>query len=104
MSDSFSANVSVAEPPQSLFFVSGRGAAPDPSIRAIGAKVLTRLSGHSVLAIGPFAQMRTLASHPEIATAGPINIDNERFAAFTAIARNAARAQAGRNAAPQATP
>nr|WP_161593730.1 hypothetical protein [Parerythrobacter lutipelagi] len=55
---------------------------------------MTRLGNRTVLAVGQFSALRLLNSHPAIETAGPINIDSERFAQFVAIAKR--RHQASR--------
>lgn len=86
MSRAFGANVAVVTEGQSLFFVIGWTGAPDIAVRAAGGQVVTRLPDpRRVLAIAPLEAYSTLSRHPEIALAGPISIDAERFGRFAQL-------------------
>lgn len=82
----FGASVSIATEGQSLFLVIGRTGPPDLAIRAVGGDVLTRLPGQRrVLAVAPLDAYTALSRHPQIALAGPVSIDAERFAWFAQL-------------------
>ncbi|MFN2418826.1 MAG: hypothetical protein ABR593_07880 [Candidatus Limnocylindria bacterium] len=79
-------SVSVATQGQSLFLVVGRSGPPDLAIRAVGGQVLTRLPGQRrVLAVAALDAYPALSRHPEIALAGPVSIDAERFGRFAQL-------------------
>jgi hypothetical protein len=82
-SRAFGADVRVATEGQSLFFVVGWTGPPDLAVRASGGQVVTRLPDpRRVLAVAPLEAYSALSRHPEVALAGPISIDPERFGAF----------------------
>jgi hypothetical protein len=85
-SRAFGANVSVATGGQSLFFVVGWTGSPDHAVRSVGGQVVTRLPDpRRVLAVAPLESYAALSRHHEIALAGPISIDPERFGAFARL-------------------
>jgi len=85
-SRAFGANVSVATEGQSLFLVVGWTAPPDLAVRAAGGQVVTRLPDpRRVLAVAPLEAYSALSRHPEIALAGPVSIDPERFGSFARL-------------------
>lgn len=82
-SRAFGASVAVATEGQSLFFVVGWSAPPDVPVRSAGGHVVTRLPDpRRVLAVAPLEAYSELSRHPEIALAGPVSIDPERFGRF----------------------
>lgn len=71
---------------QSLFFVVGRTGPPDLAVRAVGGQVLTRLPDQRrVLAVAALDRYTALSRHPEVALAGPVSIDAERFGRFAQL-------------------
>ena len=85
-SRAFGANVAVHTEGQSLFFVIGWTGAPDLAVRAAGGQVVTRLPDpRRVLAVAPLESYSALSRHPEVALAGPISIDAERFGRFAQL-------------------
>lgn len=55
-------------------------------MRAVGGQVITRLpDARRVLAIAPLEAYSALSRHPEIALAGPVSIDPQRFGAFAQL-------------------
>ena len=86
-SRAFGANVAVATEGQSLFFVVGWTGPPDLAVRSVGGQVVTRLPDpRRVLAVAPLESYASLSRHHEIALAGPISIDPQRFSAFARLA------------------
>jgi hypothetical protein len=82
----FGANVSVAARGDSLFLVVGWSGPPDPAVRAVGGQVITRLPDRRrVLAVAPLDAYAALSRNPEIALAGPVSIDPERFGRFAQL-------------------
>jgi hypothetical protein len=82
----FGADVSVATAGQSLFLVVGRSGPPDLAVCAVGGQVITRLPDRRrVLAIARLEAYSALSRHPEIALAGPVSIDAERFGRFAQL-------------------
>lgn len=84
-SRAFGASVSVSAEGRSLFFVVGRSGPPDIAVRAVGGQVLTRLSDRRVLAVAALKTHTALSRHPEVALAGPVHIDAERFGRFAQL-------------------
>jgi hypothetical protein len=55
-------------------------------VRAVGGQVVTRLPDpRRVLAVAPLESYSALSGDPEIALAGPISIDAERFGRFAQL-------------------
>ena len=85
-SRAFGADVSVVNEGQSLFFVVGWTGPPDQAVRAAGGQVVTRLPDpRRVLAVAPLDAYSALRRHHEIALAGPISIDADRFGRFAEL-------------------
>jgi hypothetical protein len=85
-SRAFGANVSVASGGQSLFFVVGWTGAPDQAVLAAGGQIVTRLPDpRRVLAVAPLEAYASLSRHRDVALAGPVNIDPERFGRFAQL-------------------
>lgn len=86
MADAFGAEVLAPMNGNSLFFVVGRGGPPDAAVRLLDGVVVTRLPDRRrVLAVLPLAAHGALARHPNVATAGPVSLDAERFARFARL-------------------
>jgi hypothetical protein len=82
----FGASVAIATAGESLFLVVGRTGPPDPAVRAVGGQVLTRLPDQRrVLAVASLDAYTALSRHPDIALAGPVSIDAERFGRFAQL-------------------
>lgn len=82
----FGASISIATEGQSLFLVVGREEPPDLAVRTVGGEVLTRLPDQRrVLAVAELDAYAALNRHPDIALAGPVSIDAERFARFAQL-------------------
>lgn len=83
MADAFGATVRVPVSGRSLFFVVGHAGAPDAAIHAVGGRVVVRLPDvRRVLAIAPLAAHDQLRRHPDLALAGAVSVDAQRFGAF----------------------
>ena len=83
MADAFGATVRVPVSGRSLFFVVGHAGAPDAAIHTVGGKVVVRLPDvRRVLAIAPLAAHDQLRRHPDLALAGAVAVDAQRFGAF----------------------
>jgi hypothetical protein len=83
MADAFGAKVSVPVEGRSLFFVVGRSGAPDAAVQAAGGRVVVRLPDpRRVLALAPLEAHAHLRGHPDLALAGAVAVDAERFGAF----------------------
>ncbi|MGH3129402.1 MAG: hypothetical protein ACRDNX_01150 [Gaiellaceae bacterium] len=71
---------------RSLFFVLGRTGSPEVAVRGAGGTVVTHLPDpRRVLALLPFDAFPGLQRHPEVALAGPVGIDPQRFAGFARL-------------------
>ena len=82
----FGADVSLRAAGRSLFFVLGRGAAPDEAVNAVGGQIVTRLPDpRRVLAVAPLDAYADLCRHPAVVVAGPVSIDAERFEHFAQL-------------------
>jgi hypothetical protein len=83
MADAFGATVTVPVSGGSLFFVVGRAGAPDAAIQAVGGRVVVRLPDvRRVLAVAPLAAHEQLRRHRDLALAGAVSVDPQRFGAF----------------------
>jgi hypothetical protein len=79
----FGARVTLPFEGRSLFFVVGRGEAPDAIVRAAGGTVVAHLpDARRVVAVLSMAAGMGLRGHPGLELAGPVSIDAERFARF----------------------
>lgn len=97
MSRAFGADVTVDRPPRGLYLVIGRQRLPDGPVRAAGGEVVVRLPERAtVLAVLPVDAHAAVQRHPDVALAGPVTIDPDRFARFAAFA--------GLDARPTPTP
>jgi hypothetical protein len=69
-----------------LFLVIGRRDAPDAIVRQCGGYVVTHLPDpRQVLAVVPLSSWMGLRGDDGISSAGPVNIDQERFARFAEL-------------------
>lgn len=81
--EAFGAEISVADNGRALFYVVARTGTPDAAVRSVGGEVITRLmTGEEVLAMAPLAAHAALRGHPDLESAGPVTIDEERFKQF----------------------
>lgn len=87
MARSFGAAVDLrAAEGRTLFLVVGRDRSPQPAIRSLGGAVVTRLpGGRRCIAVLELGRADALRAHPDIALAGPVSIDQERFAHFARL-------------------
>ena len=86
MADAFGADVSLPVEGTSLFFVVGRDGPPDAVVRSMSGVVVTRLPDRRrVLAVLPLAAHAGLARHADVASAGPVSLDPQRFARFARL-------------------
>jgi hypothetical protein len=84
--EGFDAEISTVEQGRSLFFVVGRQSAPDAAVRSAGGTVVTRLQDpRRVLAVAPLAAHAELRAHRDLALAGPVSIDPQRFERFARL-------------------
>jgi hypothetical protein len=82
----FGANVTLPMEGSSLFFVVGRAGPPDAIVNGFNGRVVTRLpDGHRVLAVLPLAAYTGLLEHRDVAAAGPVSVDRERFHRFAQL-------------------
>jgi hypothetical protein len=85
-SEAFGASVDVRAEGQSLYFVVGWVGPPDLAVRAVGGQVVTRLPDpRRVLAVAPLDGYAALSRHRDVALAGPVSIDPQRFGAFARL-------------------
>lgn len=79
----FGARVTLPLEGRSLFFVVGRGEAPDAIVRSVGGTVVAHVpDARRVLAVLSMAAGMGLRGHPGLELVGPVSIDAERFARF----------------------
>jgi hypothetical protein len=84
--EAFDAEISTVEQGRSLFFVVGRESAPDAAVRSAGGTVVTRLQDpRRVLAVAPLGAHAELRAHRDLALAGPVSIDPQRFEQFARL-------------------
>ena len=81
----FGAEISIIDG-QALFYVVARTGNPDAAVRSAGGEIVTRLhSALQVLALAPLSAHVQLRDHPDLALAGPVTIDANRFERFTSL-------------------
>lgn len=82
----FGARVSIPLEGSALFLVVGRADGPDAVVRRHGGRVMTHLQDRrKVLAVLPLASWMGLRAHRDIASAGPVGIDQDRFQRFAEL-------------------
>jgi hypothetical protein len=91
MANAFDADIKVGESGPTLYYVVAKsGTTPDAAVRSVGGQIVSRLtSEEQVLALAPLAVHTTLRDHPDLATAGPVTIDPERFNRFVEMVAQA---------------
>lgn len=83
----FGAVVNVEAPPRGLYLVIGRRGVPEAAVRSVRGEVVVRLDeSASLLAVLAVDNHAVLQRHPDVALAGPVTIDPERFARFVGLA------------------
>ncbi|HEX5593809.1 MAG TPA: hypothetical protein VFX35_10725 [Solirubrobacterales bacterium] len=81
----FGAEISITDG-QALFYVVARKGTPDAAVRSAGGEIVTRLhSALQALALAPLSAHLQLRDHPDLAVAGPVTIDPDRFERFTTL-------------------
>lgn len=80
----FGATVSVAQGSWAICLVAVRRD-PAAALNAVGAKLLASLTSSKVIAFVDMTLFAQLRSHPDVAHAGAISIDPQRFARFQEI-------------------
>jgi hypothetical protein len=86
MADAFGANVGVATEGVLLCLVVGRVASPEHAVASVGGDVLVRIpDGRRVLATASYSGLVALQRHPDVALAGPVSIDRDRFGRFAQL-------------------
>jgi len=84
--EAFDATISAPEQGKSLFYVVTRGGTPDAAVLSVGGVIAARLATpNAALALAPLAAHAALRERPDIALAGPVTIDAERFQRFTSV-------------------
>ena len=84
----FGASVDIAGAAnRSLYLVVGNRQSPRSAVTALGGEVVVALpDGVRVLAVMPTAAQLAIQRHPDVALAGPVSIDPDRFGRFVALA------------------
>ena len=84
----FGASVDIAGAAnRSLYLVIGHRKSPRSAVTALGGEVVVALpDGVRVLAVMPTAAQLAIQRHPDVALAGPVSIDPDRFGRFVALA------------------
>lgn len=97
MARAFGAEVAVDSSPRGLYLVVGHTAMPVHAVRGAGGEIVVGLEArNTLLAVLDLDCHPLVAHHPDVALAGPVTIDPERFARFVALA--------GLDSTPQPTP
>lgn len=92
----FGASTSVPEQAGGLVLVVGRGGtSPVPAVMAAGGNVLVQFPEGRVLAAVSVEAQPRLQRHPDVALAGPVDVDPSRFAAFAKLIGRASAAGPG---------
>jgi hypothetical protein len=87
ISKSFAARIEVKTPERGLFLVVGRGISPRSAVESVGGQVVVQLPGEvRMLAVLRLSETKALRDHPDVALAGPVNVDQARFALFVKLA------------------
>jgi hypothetical protein len=84
MANAFGANIKISIPGQGMYLVVGRDQSPVALVRQSAGKVILQFSDRKLLALLPTTAYLAFRGRPEITFIGPVTIDQERFAHFTA--------------------
>ncbi len=88
VAEAFGATVRVSASDRGLFLVIGRDRSPARLVSALGGRVVYQTPNErALLAAMPAAVFMALRHHRDIAHAGPVTIEPERFKQFIALAR-----------------
>lgn len=104
ISRSFGADVSITKQAGGLSLVVGRGHSPEALIQGAGGRIVLALSSTKVLAYLSLATRLAFQHHPHITFAGPVELDQVRFAQFIAMFqqdRHASAQSSNQTAAPK---
>lgn len=86
IAEAFGANVGMATDGALLCLVVGRTGSPEPAVASVGGTVLLRIpDGRRVLATASYAALTALQRRPDVALAGPVSIDRDRFGHFAQL-------------------
>ncbi len=100
----FGAEISTSETAPTLFYVVAHQGTPDAAVGAAGGRIVSRLlSERQALALAPLAAHASLRDHRDLALAGPVMIDAERFNRFGRMIANAARERQRTASQPELT-
>jgi hypothetical protein len=84
--EAFGATVEVAAGGVQLCLVVGRAGMPDRAVRSVGGRTVLRLpDGRRLLAVVRLETLLALQAHADVALAGPVTIDAERFGRFAEL-------------------
>lgn len=83
----FGANVRMTVADQGLYLVLGRRTSPVSAVRRAGGQVIMQIPNtHKLLALMHVEMAFACRSDPDVAFAGPVAVDPERFSRFAAQA------------------
>jgi hypothetical protein len=86
MAEAFGARIGVAADGVLLCLVVGRAGSPEQAVASVGGTVVLRIpDGRRALATAPYSGLTALQRHPDVAVAGPVSIDPERFGRFAEL-------------------
>jgi hypothetical protein len=86
MAEAFGASVQVSAAGRGLFYVRGRSRSPSALVEGAGGRIVVHLPDpRRVLAILPLESHADLQRQPEIAVAGQVAVDPDRFAGFARL-------------------
>jgi hypothetical protein len=86
MAEAFGASVQVSAGGRGLFYVRGRTRSPSALVQGVGGQIVVHLPDpRRVLAILPLESHADLQRQPEIAVAGQVAVDADRFAGFARL-------------------
>jgi hypothetical protein len=81
--EAFGAKISIAMPDSGLYLVTGRAALPGQLVRSLhGQLIFIVPNSFTLLALMPATSFLALKTHRDIAHAGPVSIDSQRFNHF----------------------
>jgi hypothetical protein len=84
--EAFGASVELAASGTQLCFVVGHERLPDQAVASVGGRTVVRLpDGRRLLAVVRLDTLPVLQRHPDVALAGPVTIDAERFGRFARL-------------------
>lgn len=82
----FGAKIDIVQVDNGLYLVTGRSVKPFVLVKAVGGQVLYAIpNSFSVLAILPARAFLSIRKHRDVAHAGPVTVDGERFNRFVTL-------------------